>query len=127
MSGATVSPESNEARLTRLETREEARTEQLRVLSPLVSQYAVLEERLANLGGDLDEGLTAVRSEIAAVRSEIAETARRIEKRFAADDDAKALIAKQRRQDRVTLLVAAVGLVGVFFTTLIPLLLGGPH
>jgi hypothetical protein len=100
-------PESNETRLTRLEERVKSNTDDLkdsvRILSPLVSQYAVLEEKFSGLRNDLNKGLDAIRAEITEIKE--------------ANKDA----TKWRRTMALGLAVAAIGLLGNFATQLIAL------
>lgn len=112
-------PESTETRLARVEASRDEHREQLKVLTPLVSQYAVLEERLGNFGGDLNEGLKAIREELAAMKKDTNDRFTEISK------DQKDR-AKERRTMLIALFVAGIGLFGTFVATLVPLLHGAP-
>lgn len=101
-------PESTETRLARVEASRDEQREQLKVLTPLVSQYAVLEERLGNVASDLTEGFKALRDEIAEIKRDQKDR------------------AKERRTMLIALFVAGVGLFGTFLATLLPLLHGAP-
>lgn len=101
--GGTV-PESTETRLARVEGTTEGHRDQLRVLVPLVSQYAVLEERLGNVANDVTEGFKTMREELAEMKKLQAER------------------SKERRTMLIALFVAGVGLFGTFVATAVPLL-----
>lgn len=76
-----------------------------------------MDERVDGIKDDVDQGLTAVRKEfLAAVQ--------RIEKRMDDRDAQDKETAKQRRTDRAALYVGAIGLLGAFLTSLLPLLFG---
>ena len=114
---AAAVPENVDTRLTRAEERIRDHTEQLKVLWPLPAQYAVGEERHANLREDLNEGFKAIRAELAGIRAESrAELAD-----LRADQKDR---AKERRTMLVALFVAGVGLFGTFVATAVPLLKG---
>jgi hypothetical protein len=57
-------PESPETRIARLEASRDEHRELIKQVTPLVAQYAVLEERVRNYGRNLTEGLEAVREEV---------------------------------------------------------------
>jgi uncharacterized coiled-coil protein SlyX len=94
-------PESADTRLARLEASRDEQRELIKQVTPLVAQYAVLEERVRNFGSEL--------------RQELAEM----------KEDQKAR-AKERRTMLIALFVAGVGLFGTFVATAVPLLRGGP-
>lgn len=101
-------PESNETRLTRVEEQVKGHADDLKVLWPLPSAYAVQEERLGGLRKDLNEGLDAIRAELAEMRKTSTER------------------AKERRTMLIALFVAGVGLFGTFVATAVPLIKGDP-
>lgn len=106
-SPGTVS-ESADTRIARLEASRDEHREQIRQVVPLVAQYAVLEERLGNLAGDLTDGFKAIREELAEIKKDQKDR------------------AKERRTMLIALFVAGLGLFGTFVATLVPLLHGGP-
>jgi predicted phage tail protein len=63
-------PESNETRLARLEGSRDEMREQIKVVVPLVTQYAVLEERMSGFRDDLNEGLESIRAELKDMKQE---------------------------------------------------------
>lgn len=108
MANGSTMPESTETRLARVEASRDEHREQLRVLTPLVSQYAVLEERQRNFGEDLTLGFKAIREELAEMKKDQADR------------------AKERRTMLLALIVCGVGLFGTFVATAVPLLKGSP-
>jgi len=96
-------PEDRDTRLTRLEERVKHNTDDLKVLGPLVSQYAVLEEKFSNLREDLNDGLKAIRAEITEIKEANKES------------------LKWRRTMALGLTVAAIGLLGNFAAQVIQL------
>lgn len=113
MPGATV-PENTDTRLTRVEERTRGHAERLVKLADLPSQYAVLEERLGNFGGDLNDGLKAIRDELGAMKKDTAD-------RFAEIKEDQAEKAKERRTMLIALFIAGVGLFGTFGAQLMQL------
>jgi hypothetical protein len=101
-------PENTDTRLTRVEEQLKGAMDDLKVLWPLPAQYAVQEERLSGLRKDLNEGLAAIRDEIAEMKTTSAER------------------AKERRTMLIALFVAGVGLFGTFVATAVPLIRGNP-
>ena len=101
---AAAVPENTDTRLTRAEERIRDHTEQLKALWPLPVQYAVAEERLTGLAGDLTEGFKAIRAELAEIREDQKDR------------------AKERRTMLIALFVAGIGLFGTFVATAVPLL-----
>jgi hypothetical protein len=57
-------PESADTRLARLEASRDEHRELIKQVTPLVAQYAVLEERVRNYGRSLDESFETLRGEI---------------------------------------------------------------
>lgn len=99
-------PESTETRLARVEASRDEHRELIRQVTPLVAQYAVLEERVANFGQDLTQGLEAIRGELGVMKADQRDR------------------AKERRTMIVALIVCGVGLFGTFVATAVPLLKG---
>lgn len=104
---ATDMPERSAERLVRAETRLDEHGKMLAAITPLVAQHAVLDERVENFRGDLNEGLAAIRSELAEMKRETSDR------------------AKERRTMLIALFVAGLGMFGTFVTTLVPLLHAG--
>jgi chromosome condensin MukBEF ATPase and DNA-binding subunit MukB len=106
--GSTTSlmPESADARIARLEGSRDEHREQIRQVTPLVAQYAVLEERLGNVASDLTEGLKAIRAELVEMKKDQQDR------------------AKERRTMLIALFVAGIGLFGTFVATAVPLIKG---
>jgi hypothetical protein len=104
----TAVPESADTRIARLEAARDNHKDQLRALGPLVSQYAVLEERLRNFGDDLNKGFDAIRAELDDMKKDQAER------------------AKERRTMLIALFVAGIGLFGTFVATAVPLIKSDP-
>lgn len=98
--------ESDETRIARLEASRDDHTDKLKVLFPLVGQYMVAEERMANLRGDLNEGFNAIRDELKEMKKDAADR------------------AKERRTMLLALIVCGVGLFGTFVATAVPLIKG---
>lgn len=103
MTPAAMSTESADARFARLEAARDEHRDQLRMLTPLIAQYAVMEERVGNFGEDLNEGLKAIRAELAEVKED------------------RAARAKERRAMLFALVLAGIGLVGTFGAQLLQL------
>lgn len=103
MTQSAVSPEDRDTRLTRAEERLRTHEKLLEALGPLISQYARLDERLEGLRGDLNDGLDALRREIAEMKKDASER------------------AKERRTMLVALFIAGVGLFGTFGAQLMQL------
>lgn len=112
--GPPAVPESADTRIARLESARDEHREQIRQVVPLVAQYAVLEERLSNFGGDLNDGLKGIRDEMAAIKKDTAE-------RFAEIRKDQADRAKERRTMLIALFIAGVGLFGTFGAQLMQL------
>src|SRR5690349_5594035 len=100
-------PENLETRLTRLEERQRSDREDLRVVFPLASQYAVLEEKHGNLRDHLNKGFDSVRDEVKDRRAEFKELKGELASR-----------GKERRGYLAALAVCAVGLFGNFVAQL---------
>jgi hypothetical protein len=67
-----------------------------------------MEERVEGFREDLNQGLAAIRSELAEMKNE------------------QAVRAKERRTMMLALVIAGIGLTGTFVATLLPLLGGHP-
>jgi hypothetical protein len=108
---------STRERLAKVEASRDEHREALKVLTPLVAQYAVLEERVGNFGDDLNEGLKGIRKEMAEMKASTAKT-------FAEMHDDQKTRARERRTMILALIVCGVGLFGTFVATAVPLLKG---
>ncbi len=122
--------ESDETRIARLEAARDEHTERLRVLFPLVSQYAVLEERFLGLRNDLNKGFDAIRDELKEQRADQTEDNKSL--RAAQAEENKALRAelkelkddqvsraKERRGYLAMVAVCAIGLFGNFIAQIV--------
>lgn len=106
--------ESDETRLARLEAARDNFAENFRILLPLPAQYAVAEERLANLRDDLNDGLKGIRDEVKDTRAEIKEVRLEI-KELKADHASR---ARERRGYLAALFICGFGLFGNFVVQL---------
>lgn len=98
-----MTPESQDTRLTRVEEQVKVHERDIRSVAPLTAQYAVLEEKVLTFREDLNEGLKAIREEIAEIKKANAER------------------AKERRTMLWALFIAGVGLFGTFGAQLLQL------
>jgi NAD(P)H-nitrite reductase large subunit len=112
-------PESADTRIARLEASRDEHRELIRQVTPLVAQYAVLQERLGNFGGDLNEGLGAIREEVAELKKNTA-------KQFDSMHDDQKSRSRERRTMILALVVCGIGLFGTFVATAVPLLKSPP-
>ena len=95
--------DSEMERLARVEERVRANEQTVRGVAPLTAQYAVIDEKVRALREDLNEGLDAIRTEIASIKTDAADR------------------AKERRTMLWALFIAGVGLFGTFAAQLIQL------
>lgn len=90
MAQPAMSPENLETRIVRLETR----GERWDLTVPLLGEVAVMDERVDGLKEDLNEGLRAIRLELADIKRDSVSR------------------AKERRAMLLALILAGAGLVG---------------
>lgn len=110
----TVLSESDETRIARLEAARDDHRDQLKVLVPLVAQYAVLEERLGSLRADLNNGLSAIRDELKDARADQAEEVKELRAEIKELKSDSVSRAKERRGYMAMVAVCALGLFGNF-------------
>lgn len=103
MAPSPVTPENLTERVVRLETRGDYTAAKLTELSPLSERVAVAENEVAGFKEDLNNGLDALRLELAEIKSGLVDR------------------AKERRTMLLALILAGVGLVGTFGAQLIQL------